>query len=91
MKTETKNSYLERKNKAIAYIESNSTTDIQLKDISIQANLSQYHFHRVFKSITGNTIKDFLKRIRLEKSALKLLTSPRFFRFIFIILNINVL
>jgi hypothetical protein len=41
MKTETKNSYLERKNKAIAYIESNSTTDIQLKDISIQANLSQ--------------------------------------------------
>ena len=41
MKTETKNSYLERKNKAIPYIESNSTTDIQLKDISIQANLSQ--------------------------------------------------
>jgi AraC family transcriptional regulator len=72
MKTETKNSYLERINKAIAYIESNSTTDIQLKDISIQANLSQYHFHRVFKSITGNTIKDFLTRIRLEKSALKL-------------------
>ncbi len=72
MKTENKNSYLESINKAIAYIESNSTTDIQLKDISIQANLSQYHFHRVFKSITGNTIKDFLTRIRLEKSALKL-------------------
>jgi len=72
MKTETKNSYLESINKAIAYIESNSTTDIQLKDISIQANLSQYHFHPVFKSITGNTIKDFLTRIRLEKSALKL-------------------
>jgi AraC family transcriptional regulator len=72
MRTDTKNSYLESINKAIAYIESNSTTDIQLKGISIQANLSQYHFHRVFKSITGNTIKDFLTRIRLEKSALKL-------------------
>jgi AraC family transcriptional regulator len=72
MRTDTKNSYLESINKAIAFIESNSTTDIQLKDIAIQANLSQYHFHRVFKSLTGNTTKDFLTRLRLEKAALKL-------------------
>ncbi len=72
MRTDTKNSYLESINKAIAYIESNWTTDIQLKDIAIQANLSQYHFHRVFKSLTGDTAKDFLIRLRLEKGALKL-------------------
>ena len=72
MRTDTKNSYLESINKAIAFIESNSTTDIQLKDIAIQANLSQYHFHRVFKSLTGDTTKDFLTRLRLEKAALKL-------------------
>lgn len=72
MRTDTKNSYLESINKAIAYIESNSTTDIQLKDIATQANLSQYHFHRVFKSLTGDTTKDFLTRLRLEKAALKL-------------------
>jgi AraC family transcriptional regulator len=72
MRTDTKNSYLESINKAIAYIESNSTTDIQLKDIAKQANLSQYHFHRVFKSLTGDTTKDFLTRLRLEKAALKL-------------------
>lgn len=72
MRTDTKNSYLESINKAIAFIESNSTTDIQLKDIAKQANLSQYHFHRVFKSLTGDTTKDFLTRLRLEKAALKL-------------------
>jgi AraC family transcriptional regulator len=72
MRTDTKNSYLESINKAISFIESNSTTDIQLKDIAIQANLSQYHFHRVFKSLTGDTTKDFLTRLRLEKAALKL-------------------
>jgi AraC family transcriptional regulator len=72
MRTDTKNSYLESINKAIAFIESNSATDIQLKDIAIQANLSQYHFHRVFKSLTGDTTKDFLTRLRLEKAALKL-------------------
>lgn len=72
MRTDTKNSYLESINKAISFIESNSTTDIQLKDIATRANLSQYHFHRVFKSLTGDTTKDFLTRLRLEKAALKL-------------------
>jgi AraC family transcriptional regulator len=72
MRTDTKNSYLKSINKAIAFIESNSTTDIQLKDITTQANLSQYHFNRVFKSLTGDTTKDFLTRLRLEKAALKL-------------------
>jgi AraC family transcriptional regulator len=72
MKTETKHSYLESINKAIAYIESNATSHIQLKDIAMKANLSQYHFHRVFKSFTGETTRDFLTRLRLEKSALKL-------------------
>ncbi|WP_276978832.1 AraC family transcriptional regulator [Flavobacterium filum] len=72
MRTDTKNSYLEGINKAIAFIESNSTSDIQLKDIATHANLSQYHFHRVFKSLTGDTTKDFLTRLRLEKAAIKL-------------------
>jgi len=72
MRTDTKNSYLESINKAIAFIENNSTTDIQLNDIAKQANLSQYHFHRVFKSLIGDTTKNFLTRLRLEKAALKL-------------------
>jgi AraC family transcriptional regulator len=72
MKTTTRDAYLESINKAIAYMEENATVDIQLKDIATQANLSQYHFHRVFKSLTGDTTKDFLTRLRLEKAAIKL-------------------
>jgi AraC family transcriptional regulator len=72
MKTDTKNSYFECINKAIAFLENNMDSVIQLKDLAIQANLSQYHFHRVFKSLTGNTTKEFLTRLRLEKAALKL-------------------
>lgn len=72
MRTDTKNSYLESINKAIEFIESNLTNNIQLKDIATRANLSHYHFHRVFKSLTGDTIKDFLTRLRLEKAAVKL-------------------
>ncbi len=72
MKTDTKNAYLESINKAIAFIEKNANTTLQLKDIATHANLSQYHFHRVFKSLTRNTVKDFLTRLRLEKAAIKL-------------------
>jgi len=72
MKAGTKNSYLENINQAIAYMESNATSAIQLKDIAQQAHLSPYHFHRIFKSLTGNTTKDFLTRLRIEKAALQL-------------------
>lgn len=72
MRIDTKNSYLVSINKAIAFIESNWTIDIQLKDIAAQASISPYHFHRVFKSLTGDTTKEFLTRLRLEKAALKL-------------------
>ncbi len=34
--------------------------------------VSPYHLHRVFKSITGETIHAYVKRIRLEKAASKL-------------------
>jgi AraC family transcriptional regulator len=72
MRTDTRNSYLENINKAIAYIEGNVSHRIQLKDIASQANISEYHFHRIFKSITGDTTKEFLTRLRLEKAGLKL-------------------
>lgn len=76
MRTDTKTAYLESINKAIAFIESHAASDIQLKDVAVQANLSLYHFHRVFKSLTGDTTKEFLTRLRLEKAALKLKHTP---------------
>jgi AraC family transcriptional regulator len=75
MRTDTKDIYLESINTAITYIEENISRNIQLKDIATRANLSQYHFHRIFKSLTGDTVKEFLTRLRLEKAALKLKNS----------------
>jgi len=72
MQTITNEYYLEEINKAIEFIESNISRDIGLKEISASSNLSKYHFHRVFKSIIGNTSKNYLTRLRIEKSALLL-------------------
>jgi AraC family transcriptional regulator len=38
--------------------------------------LSEYHFHRIFKSITGETVKDFLIRLRLERAAMQMKHNP---------------
>jgi AraC family transcriptional regulator len=72
MRTLTNNYYLEEVNKAIKFIESNVSDNIGLKEISASSNLSKYHFHRVFKSIIGNTSKNYLTRLRLQKSSLLL-------------------
>ena len=38
------------------------------------AGLSPFHFHRVFQAMVGETLAEFVKRLRLEKA---LFMSPR--------------
>ena len=38
---------------------------------------SKYHFHRVFKSITNETLGDFIRKVRLQNSTRKLSTSKQ--------------
>ena len=56
-------------NKVADYIEENLSEVINLKDIANVSEISKYHFHKIFKSVTGETIAEFIKRVRLEKSA----------------------
>lgn len=69
---ETKEIYLESLNRAIQFIENNLDKKILLKDIAQVAFLSEFHFHRIFKSLTGETIKDFLQRLKIERAAIRL-------------------
>ncbi|MEN1783851.1 MAG: GyrI-like domain-containing protein [Bacteroidota bacterium] len=50
----------------------NTSNNITLEELAAYAFLSKYHFHRIFKSIIGDTAKEYLTRLRLEKSALLL-------------------
>lgn len=64
--------YLESLQRAIQYMEGNLDKKVLLKDIANEGNLSAYHFHRVFKALTGETVKHFLVRLKLERAATKL-------------------
>lgn len=65
----TRKEYELRINRAIDYIAENLTNPLNLQEISEAASFSPYHFHRIFKAITGETINSFVNRVRCAKSA----------------------
>ncbi len=69
------NDYYNAVLQASAYIENHLTTDITLQDIAKIAGFSQYHFMRVFKSLSGHTINNYIKRRRITEAARDILTT----------------
>jgi len=59
-------------NKAINYIIENFTKPPDLEAVAKISGFSKFHFHRQFKAFTGETLNQFIKRIRLERAAFML-------------------
>jgi AraC family transcriptional regulator len=60
--------YVERVNRGIDHIVRNLAEPLSLEDVSEAAGFSPFHFHRVFKSLLGETLNQFVKRLRLERA-----------------------
>lgn len=65
--------YARRVNCAIDFIVRDLARPLRLEEVAAAANFSRYHFHRVFKNVTGETLNQFVKRQRLER-ALRLMS-----------------
>ena len=50
------------------YIENNYTKRLYLDEIAKRACLSKYHFCRVFKTLTGQTVMEYVNNVRIEKA-----------------------
>ncbi|MPL98865.1 Transposon Tn10 TetD protein [bioreactor metagenome] len=61
--------------KSIEYIELNLMQKIELKDIADNVFLSKYHFHRVFHSVVGEPVAEYIRRRKLMESANELLNT----------------
>ena len=64
---------LQRINQVIDYVERNLENDLSLKILAEVACFSPFHFHRIFATITGETLHEFVNRKRLEKIATAIL------------------
>lgn len=59
-------------NRAIDYILSHINETISVDEIASHCNFSRYYFSRMFKMETGESIHEFIKRVKLEQSAFRL-------------------
>lgn len=55
--------------KAIRYIDNNLEANLSLEKIAKLGMYSSFHFHRIFKLITGETLQNYIIRKKIEKSA----------------------
>ncbi len=79
MKQESKSTlqnYEIRINKVISYINNNLSENLSLEKLSHIAHFSASHFHKIFKELAGETLNNYIQRVRLETAANKLLHNP---------------
>ena len=69
IENQIQNDYISRINKALQFIDENLDADLSLENISKVACYSPFHFHRIFKAVTNETLNAYILRRRLEKAA----------------------
>ena len=61
----------------IGYIRQNLNADLSLNTLAGVACFSPFHFHRIFKSITDETVNAMVTRMQLERAANLLRSIPK--------------
>jgi AraC family transcriptional regulator len=68
--------YVGRIERVADYVYAHCGEDFSIDDLADVAAFSRFHFHRIFASVTGETVADFVKRIRLQRAASLLVDRP---------------
>jgi AraC family transcriptional regulator len=69
--------YAARFNRVVDWIQSHLAEPLELERLAAIACFSPYHFHRLFHGWMGETIHDFIFRLRVERAATQLTYNPR--------------
>lgn len=56
----------------LIHIETHLEDDLTLEGLARRAGFSPYHFHRLFRAIVGEPVKEYIRRLRLDRSAYRL-------------------
>lgn len=59
--------------RAIDFIEARLTDELSLGPVAAAAGLSSYHFSRMFRALTGETVTSYIRRRRLTEAARSLI------------------
>jgi len=73
----TLESYRERMVRALVHIQTHLDDSLPLEELAGVACFSSFHFHRVFKGMVGESVKEHVRRLRLERAAQRLKVSDQ--------------
>jgi AraC family transcriptional regulator len=78
MRTVTLQDYKRRLLRVLVHIQQHLDDSLPLEDLAGLACFSPFHFHRIFKGMVGESVKEYVRRLRLERAAsrLKLSAAP---------------
>ncbi|MFO1078218.1 MAG: helix-turn-helix domain-containing protein [Planctomycetota bacterium] len=71
-RTDTTADYVQRTNRAIDHVLRHLDQPLRLEDVARVACFSPFHFHRVFRALVGEPLRQFVRRVRLERAVLLL-------------------
>ena len=71
-KSTTQKHYQNRINIVWQFIQHNLDKRLSLEELSEVACISPFHFHRVFRAYTGESLSQYCRRLRLERAASQL-------------------
>ena len=77
MNEATEQSYQERLLRVLLYIQRNLDQPLDLDQLAGVACFSPFHFHRIFRGMVGESVMEYVRRLRLEHAAQKLRFSDR--------------
>jgi AraC family transcriptional regulator len=69
MKPSTEQDYHERIVRTLVFIQEHLDDNPELDQIAAVAAFSRFHFARVFRALVGETLKEYTRRLRLERAA----------------------
>ena len=72
-----KSEYLHRLDRVVDHIQRHPDGDLSLAALAQLAHFSPFHFHRVFRTYTGQTLQAFVARSRLYRALFIMRSSPR--------------
>lgn len=67
--------YLRQVQRGIDYIEDHLDEEIDLAEVTRVAGVSHWHFQRIFKALTGETLKNYIRSRRLAHARVLLITT----------------
>jgi len=77
LKQLTKDDYIESLYRVTHYIEQHYSEELTLESLAKVAGFSKYHFHRIFKTIVGESLGSHIRRVRLARSTSKFMMKQK--------------